>query len=224
MGCSKSLFTMKKNFLIILVIVSMLITSAAFAAPKTILVFGDSLSAGYGMPTDAGWVSLLTQRVQSKFAEYQIINASISGETTLGGRNRIRQALQQHRPDLIILELGANDGLRGASIKSIHDNLASIIEICQQNNTLVLLIGMQLPPNYGITYTKKFQAVFTQLAENYQIKLIPFLLAGFGDKHEFFQADGIHPNEMAQHKIVENIWEVLQTMLSDARVATHAER
>lgn len=202
----------------------MLITSAAFAAPKTILVFGDSLSAGYGMPTDAGWVSLLTQRVQSKFAEYQIINASISGETTLGGRNRIRQALQQHRPDLIILELGANDGLRGASIKSIHDNLASIIEICQQNNTLVLLIGMQLPPNYGITYTKKFQAVFTQLAENYQIKLIPFLLAGFGDKHEFFQADGIHPNEMAQHKIVENIWEVLQTMLSDARVATHAER
>jgi acyl-CoA thioesterase-1 len=215
---------MKKNFLIILVIVSMLITSAAFAAPKTILVFGDSLSAGYGMSTDAGWVSLLTQRVQSKFAEYQIINASISGETTLGGRNRIRQALQQHRPDLIILELGANDGLRGASIKSIHDNLASIIEICQQNNTLVLLIGMQLPPNYGITYTKKFQAVFTQLAENYQIKLIPFLLAGFGDKHEFFQADGIHPNEMAQHKIVENIWEVLQTMLSDARVATHAER
>lgn len=202
----------------------MLITSAAFATPKTILVFGDSLSAGYGMPTDAGWVSLLTQRVQSKFAEYQIINASISGETTLGGRNRIRQALQQHRPDLIILELGANDGLRGASIKSIHDNLASIIEICQQNNTLVLLIGMQLPPNYGITYTKKFQAVFTQLAENYQIKLIPFLLAGFGDKHEFFQADGIHPNEMAQHKIVENIWEVLQTMLSDARVATHAER
>lgn len=202
----------------------MLITSAAFAAPKTILVFGDSLSAGYGMPTDAGWVSLLTQRVQSKFAEYQIINASISGETTLGGRNRIRQALQQHRPDLIILELGANDGLRGASIKSIHDNLANIIEICQQNNTLVLLIGMQLPPNYGITYTKKFQAVFTQLAENYQIKLIPFLLAGFGDKHEFFQADGIHPNEMAQHKIVENIWEVLQTMLSDARVATHAER
>lgn len=202
----------------------MLITSAAFAAPKTILVFGDSLSAGYGMPTDAGWVSLLTQRVQSKFAEYQIINASISGETTLGGRNRIRQALQQHRPDLIILELGANDGLRGASIKSIHDNLANIIEICQQNNTLVLLIGMQLPPNYGITYTKKFQAVFTQLAENYQIKLIPFLLAGFGDKHEFFQADGIHPNEMAQHKIVENIWEVLQTMLSDARVATRAER
>lgn len=193
-----------------------------FAAPKTILVFGDSLSASYGMPAEAGWVSLLTQRVQSKFAEYQIINASISGETTLGGRNRIRQALQQHRPDIIILELGANDGLRGASIKSIHDNLATIIEICQQNNTLVLLVGMQLPPNYGITYTNKFQAVFAQLAENYQIKLIPFLLAGFGDKHEFFQADGIHPNERAQHKIVENIWEVLQIMLDDARVAARA--
>ncbi|WP_240143656.1 arylesterase [Nitrosomonas sp. JL21] len=198
-------------------------TPAIFAAPKIILVFGDSLSAGYGIPAESSWVSLLTQRVQSKFAEYQIINASISGETTLGGRNRIKQALQQHRPDIIILELGANDGLRGASIKSIHDNLAHIIEICQQNNTLVLLVGMQLPPNYGITYTKKFQGIFSQLAENYQIKSIPFLLAGFGDKHEFFQADGIHPNEMAQHNIVENIWEVLLIMLNDAHVATRAE-
>ncbi|HLP80733.1 MAG TPA: arylesterase [Nitrosomonas sp.] len=214
---------MKKNFLIILIIVGMLMPPVSFAAPKTILVFGDSLSAGYGMPAESGWVYLLTQRVQSKFAEYQIINASISGETALGGRNRIRQALQQHRPDIIILELGANDGLRGASIKSIHDNLATIIEICRQNNTLVLLVGMQLPPNYGITYTQKFQAVFAQLAENYQIKLIPFLLAGFGDKHEFFQADGIHPNEMAQHQIVENIWEVLQIMLDDARIAARAE-
>lgn len=223
MGCPTSLFAMKKIVLIIVVIVGIFMIPATFAAPKTILVFGDSLSAGYGMPTEAGWVALLTRRVQSKFAEYQIINASISGETTLGGRNRIRQALKQHRPDIIILELGANDGLRGASIKSIHDNLANIIEICQQNNTLVLLIGMQLPPNYGITYTNKFRAVFAQLAENYQVKLIPFLLAGFGDKQEFFQADGIHPNEMAQQKIVEIIWEVLQIMLDDARVAARVE-
>ncbi len=183
------------------------------------MVFGDSLSAGYGMPAEAGWVALLTQRLQSKSAEYQIINASISGETTLGGRNRIQQALEKHRPNIIILELGANDGLRGASIKSIYENLASIIEICQQNNTLVLLVGMQLPPNYGIAYTTKFHAIFTQLAQNYQIKSLPFLLAGFGDKHDYFQSDGIHPNEIAQPKIAENVWEVLQTMLNDDRMA-----
>lgn len=184
------------------------------------MVFGDSLSASYGMATEAGWVALLTQRLQSKFTDYQIINTSISGETTLGGRNRIEQALEIHRPEIVILELGANDGLRGTSIKSIYENLEAIIKICQQNNALVLLAGMQLPPNYGITYTQKFQAIFPQLAENYQIKLIPFLLAGFGDRHEFFQADGIHPNEIAQKKIAENVWEVLQTMFKNEQVAT----
>lgn len=183
------------------------------------MVFGDSLSASYGMPTEAGWVALLTQRLQSEFADYQIINASISGETTLGGRNRIEQALEKHRPEIVILELGANDGLRGASIKSIYENLEAIIKICQKNNALVLLAGMQLPPNYGITYTQKFQAIFPRLAENYHIKLIPFLLAGFGDKNDFFQPDGIHPNEVAQKKIVENVWEVLQTMFKSAQVA-----
>lgn len=182
------------------------------------MVFGDSLSASYGMPTEAGWVALLTQRLQSKFADYQIINASISGETTLGGRNRIEQALEKHRPEIVILELGANDGLRGASIKSIYENLEAIIKICQENNALVLLTGMQLPPNYGITYTQKFQAIFPQLAENYQVKLIPFLLAGFGDKHNFFQADGIHPNEIAQKKIVENVWDILQTMFKNKKL------
>lgn len=184
------------------------------------MVFGDSLSASYGMATEAGWVALLTQRLQSKFTDYQIINTSISGETTLGGRNRIEQTLEIHRPEIVILELGANDGLRGTSIKSIYENLEAIIKICQQNNALVLLAGMQLPPNYGITYTQKFQAIFPQLAENYQIKLIPFLLAGFGDRHDFFQADGIHPNEIAQKKIAENVWEVLQTMFKNEQVAT----
>lgn len=199
------------------------IAPATAASPKTVMVFGDSLSAGHGIPIEAGWVALLTQRLQSKFADYQIINASISGETTLGGRNRIKQSLETHRPEIVILELGANDGLRGASIKSIYENLATIIEICQQNNSLVLLVGMQLPPNYGITYTQKFQAIFPQLAENYQIKLIPFLLAGFGDKHDFFQADGIHPNEIAQKKIVETVWEVLQTMIRTEQIAANPD-
>lgn len=183
------------------------------------MVFGDSLSANYGIPIEAGWVALLTQRLQPEFADYQIINASISGETTLGGRKRIEQALEKHRPEIVILELGANDGLRGASIKSIYENLEAIIKTCQKNNALVLLAGMQLPPNYGITYTQKFQAIFPQLAVNYHIKLIPFLLAGFGDKNDFFQSDGIHPNEIAQKKIAENVWEVLQTMFKNEQIA-----
>ncbi|MEK6684900.1 MAG: arylesterase [Pseudomonadota bacterium] len=209
-----------KNFLIILTFFFTFTAPAAAESAKTVMVFGDSLSASYGMATEAGWVALLTQRLQSKFTDYQIINTSISGETTLGGRNRIEQTLEIHRPEIVILELGANDGLRGTSIKSIYENLEAIIKICQQNNALVLLAGMQLPPNYGITYTQKFQAIFPQLAENYQIKLIPFLLAGFGDRHEFFQADGIHPNEIAQKKIAENVWEVLQTMFKNEQVAT----
>ena len=199
------------------------IAPATAASPKTVMVFGDSLSASHGMPIEAGWVALLTQRLQSKFTDYQIINASISGETTLGGRNRIKQSLETHRPEIVILELGANDGLRGASIKSIYENLATIIEICQQHNSQVLLVGMQLPPNYGMTYIRKFQAIFPQLAENYQIKLIPFLLAGFGEKHEFFQADGIHPNEVAQKRIVETVWEVLQSMITTEQIAVNPD-
>lgn len=186
------------------------------------MVFGDSLSANYGISTEAGWVALLKQRLQTQSDNYQIINASISGETSLGGRNRIDQALSQHLPDIIILELGANDGLRGASVKSIYENLAAIITICRKNNVLVLLAGMQLPPNYGITYTQKFQSVFQQLAENFQIKLVPFLLAGFGDKREFFQSDGIHPSEIAQHKIVDNVWEILQTMIKSDQLTAQS--
>lgn len=196
------------------------ITAPVFAATKTVLVFGDSLSANYGIPMEAGWVALLAHRLQSHDTHYQIINASISGETTLGGRNRIEQALAAHRPDIVILELGANDGLRGAPIKSIYENLAAIIEICLMHNAHVLLTGMQLPPNYGHTYTQKFQAIFPNLAENYSIKLVPFLLAGFGEKREFFQSDGIHPNEIAQQKITENVWEVLQTMVNTDHVST----
>jgi len=179
------------------------------------MVFGDSLSASHGMPPEAGWVELLKHRLQSESATYQVINTSISGETTLGGRNRIEQVLKTHRPDIVILQLGANDGLRGTAIESIHENLETIIQVCQQNNTSVLLAGMQLPPNYGITYTQKFRDIFPQLAEKNQVKLIPFLLAGFGDKYEFFQADGIHPTEIAQEKIVENVWDVLLTMFKN---------
>jgi acyl-CoA thioesterase I len=211
-----------KNFLVILCIFFNTLPANAGAAgapapavksaTATIMVFGDSLSAGYGLPQEAGWVSLLKKRLQTQSATH-LINNSISGETASGGRNRIEQALKTHRPDIVIIELGGNDGLRGASIESIRDNLEAIIEACLRNKAAVLLAGMQLPPNYGIAYTQKFQDIYPQLAKHHQLKLVPFLLDGFGDKREFFQADGIHPNAHAQIKIVENVWKVLRTML-----------
>lgn len=178
------------------------------------MIFGDSLSSGYGLPPETGWVSLLKKRLQTHSPTHRVVNASISGETTLGGRNRIEQALKTHRPQIVIIELGGNDGLRGSPIGSIRDNLEAIIKACQRNNATVLLAGMHLPPNYGITYTQKFQDIYPQLAQHYQTKLIPFLLHGFGDKHEFFQADGVHPNAQAQEKIVENVWKILRAMLT----------
>ncbi len=186
----------------------------AKATATKILVYGDSLSANYGIPIEAGWVSLLTQRINSQYTGYQIINTSISGETTLGGRNRIDQVLSTHKPNIIIVELGANDGLRGTSIQSIYDNLATIIQKSQRNNARVLLVGMRLPPNYGATYTAKFQDTFTRLAKDYQIPLVPFLFEGFGERPDFFLPDRLHPNEMAQPKIVETIWPALEPLLT----------
>ena len=177
------------------------------------MVFGDSMSSGYGLPPEAGWVNLLKKRLQTQSPTYRVVNASISGETTLSGRNRIEQALKTHRPGIVIVELGGNDGLRGSSIESIRDNLGAIIEACQRNQATVLLAGMHLPPNYGISYTQKFQDIYPQLAKRHQLKLVPFLLDGFGDKREFFLSDGIHPNVQAQEKIVENVWGVLRMML-----------
>lgn len=177
------------------------------------MILGDSLSSGYGLPAEAGWVNLLKQRMQALSPHYHVINVSISGETTLGGRNRIEQALKMHQPDIVIIGLGGNDGLRGASIQSIHDNLEAIIQACLRGNVTPILAGMQLPPNYGIAYTQKFRNIYSQLAERYQLKLIPFLLAGFGEKREFFQADGIHPDAAAQKLITENVWKVLYPLL-----------
>lgn len=177
------------------------------------MVYGDSLSTNYGIPSEAGWVNLLNKRLQERSPVYKIINVSISGETTLGGRNRIEQALKEHAPDIILIGLGSNDGLRGSSIKSIYGNLEAIINACLKNQTTVLLLGMQLPPNYGIGYTQKFQNIYLQLTEHHQLNLVPFLLDGFGEKRIYFQQDGIHPNEEAQEKIVENVWKNLLPIL-----------
>lgn len=184
------------------------------------MILGDSLSTSYGMPLQAGWVNLLQQRLQTYSTSYQVVNISISGETTLGGRNRIEQALQTHHPDIVMVGLGGNDGLQGSSIKSIYENLATIIKSCQQSGAAVLLLGMQIPPNYGISYTEKFRDIYPRLAEKFQVDLVPFLLAGFGEKRQFFQSDGIHPNRQAQEMILDNVWTVLFPMLQPELVAT----
>lgn len=185
----------------------------ASSAASTILVYGDSLSVGYGMRRDQGWANLLQRRLLDQGYSHVVANASISGETTSGGRTRIEKTLQQHQPDLIILELGANDGLRGLQIKEIRRNLAAIIEACLGQKVEILLVGMRIPPNYGPRYTQEFHATYQLLAQQYKLRFLDFLLAGVAGQRELIQDDGLHPNALAQERILDNIWPALQPML-----------
>lgn len=197
--------------------VCFLLWGVAAEAAQVILVFGDSLSAAYGMSRESGWVALLEQRVDREKPGYQVINASISGETTSGGRYRIEQALAEHRPSVVILELGANDGLRGLPLDATRANLDAIITACRNRRSKVLLVGMRLPPNYGTAYAAKFQAIYQQAAERHKVPLLPFLLEGFADKAELFQADGLHPTAAAQPLIMKRVWNHLQPLLAKSR-------
>lgn len=180
-------------------------------AEKNILVFGDSLSAGYGIAIEKSWVNLLQQELQRAQSGFSIVNASISGETTTGGRQRISKTLKQHRPAIVIVELGANDGLRGAPAKDIEANLGYIIEQAKGANAKVLLVGMKLPPNYGELYVKKFSDLYPRLARKYQILLLPFLLEGVAADQ--FQADNLHPAAGAQQHIMLNVLQELKPLL-----------
>ena len=200
---------MLKRFLVVAFLCAAQSTAAA-----TILVYGDSLSAGYGVPQDQSWPSLLNERLRERRLNYTVANASISGETTLGGRNRIKTTLAASKPFILILALGANDGLRGQDPTAMRANLAAIIEASRQAGSRVLLVGMRLPPNYGPAYTEKFQAVYRDLAKRYRLPLVPFLLEGFADKSEYFQADGIHPTAAAQPLVLETVWRELEPMLA----------
>lgn len=181
---------------------------------KVILVFGDSLSAGFGVPQNADWVTLLQQKLQRQKFPYRIINASISGETTLGGLNRLPRALQVHRPQLVIIELGGNDGLRGLPLKEMEQNLSTMITLARQSGAKVLLAGMRLPPNYGQAYTRTFYDIYARLAQRHNCAYLPFLLDGIGAKLELMQEDGIHPKADAQGIIVDNVWTVLAPLLN----------
>jgi len=180
---------------------------------KTILVFGDSLSAAYGIAAKRGWVALLAERLQRERLDYSVVNASISGETTAGGVSRLPRALAQHKPAVVILALGANDGLRGLPVAEMKKNLAAMIGMSRRAGAQVLLVGMRVPPNYGPEYTRDFEAAFAALARARKLAVAPFLLEGMAEDLRFFQPDRIHPTESAQPLLLENVWKALKLLL-----------
>ena len=190
-----------------------LMCMAQNAAAGTILIVGDSISAGFGLDTRLGWVSLLEQRLSKEGHDDKVLNASISGDTSAGGLARLPALLAEHKPDVVIVELGGNDGLRGQLPAQLKQNLASMIEASQQAGAKVLLLGMQLPPNYGARYTQAFAAVYGELANEKKVALVPFFLEGVGGKPELMQADRIHPAAGAQGLLLDNVWPVLKPLL-----------
>ncbi|MFT7721896.1 MAG: arylesterase [Roseateles sp.] len=188
---------------------------AAGAAP-VILVVGDSLSAEYGIPAGSGWVALLQQRLAAQNKPHRVVNASISGDTTAGGRSRLPAALRAHRPAIVILELGGNDALRGLPLAGTRDNLLAMARAAQAAGARVLIVGMQVPPNYGAAYTRDFEALFAQAARQAQAGLVPFLLKGVADRPDaadWFQPDRIHPLARAHALMLDNVWAALRPLL-----------
>ncbi len=188
-------------------------TADAITSQRTLLVFGDSLSAGYGIDASAGWVSLLEKRLRAEGYGYRVVNASVSGETTTGGLSRLPRALATHKPALVILELGANDGLRGLPLATSRANLEQMLRACKVAGVPVLLLGMKIPPNYGPRYTTGFERLFRDLAKIYRVPLLPFFLEGVALNPALIQPDGLHPTAAAQPRLLKNIWPGLAPLL-----------
>ncbi|TFZ00752.1 arylesterase [Ramlibacter henchirensis] len=188
----------------------------AFAAPATVLVVGDSLSAEYGLKRGSGWVSLMERKLADDKVDARVVNASISGDTTSGGRSRLAPLLAQHKPTHVVIELGGNDALRGLPLEMTQANLASMVQAAQKAGARVLLVGIQLPPNYGADYGNRFAAIYEKVAREHQAAVVPFLLKGVADIEDaprFFQSDRIHPNEQAQERMLANVWPELRKLL-----------
>jgi acyl-CoA thioesterase I len=180
--------------------------ASAYSAPKTVLVLGDSLSAEYGLARGAGWVALLEQKLKTEHIDAHVVNASITGETTSGGRTRLPALLDKYRPSVVVIELGANDGLRGLPVPAAEDNLRSMVRLAKQNKAKVLLVGMRMPPNYGRAYTERFFGMYKQVSTETRSPLVPFMLEGVADKPALFQQDQLHPAAQAHPIILSNIW------------------
>ena len=200
----------------LLLLLCFIISATAHAAP-VILVFGDSLSAGYGLAAHQAWPDLLQQQLDTKSQKWQVMNASISGETTAGGLSRLPAALAQHRPAIVILALGANDGLRGLPLDAMRTNLSAMLTLIQRAGARPLLVGVRLPPNYGMAYTEKFQQTFITLAQRHHSAVLPSLLAGIETRPELFQSDGLHPIASAEHLVAENVRLALLPLLKTTK-------
>jgi acyl-CoA thioesterase-1 len=192
---------------------ALVLGAPSLAAAATILVFGDSLSSAYGLQRDEGWTTLLQRRLDGKKFDYRVANASISGETTHGGRIRIVAALKAHRPSIVIIALGGNDGLRGLGVETMRTNLEAVVQAARASGAQVLLVGMHMPPNFGPDYVEKFRQAYRAVAMKEGVALVPFLLEGFAERQDMFQPDGIHPTAAAQPLMLENVWKVLQPLL-----------
>lgn len=204
-------------FAAVSLVISILVALPANAeqtSPQTIVVFGDSLSAAYGISQHEGWVTLLQQRINQQKLKYDVVNASISGETTSGGLSRFANMLKLQKPDIVLLELGANDGLRGLSEVETLNNLEAMIQQAKKYKAKVLLIGMKIPPNYGLKYSQQFSENYLTLAKKHGATLVPFLLEDVAGNPDLIQADGLHPTAAAQTKILENVWPALIKMLN----------
>ena len=186
----------------------------ALAADRTLLVFGDSLSAAYGLSPAQGWVSLLAKRLA---APWKVVNASISGETTAGGVRRLAEDLKRHKPAVVVIELGANDALRGQPIAAIRANLEKMISLTREARAEPVLVGIMIPPNYGIDYAAEFRDVYSVLAAKHKVALVPFLLQGVAERRELFLPDQVHPSAEAQPMILENVWPTLEPTMKKAR-------
>ena len=187
-------------------------SACAIAAP-VVLVLGDSISAGYGLPAETGWTTLLQQRLDAELYPQRVVNASISGDTSSGGRARLPKLLQTTRAQVVVIELGANDGLRGLDLEQMRDNLQAMIDACRAERAQVLLIGTRIPPNYGRSYSDRFFESFSALAHRNRIAYVPFLLEGFADRLDMFQPDHIHPSQQAQTRMLDNVWPSLRPLL-----------
>ena len=191
---------------------------AIFALPalaaRTVMVFGDSLSAGYGLASGEGWVSLLAARISSERLPWRVVNASVSGETTAGGLSRLPADLARHHPSVVVIELGANDALRGQPVSEIRANLERMIRVVRKAHAQPVLVGIMIPPNYGIDYAAGFRDVYPAIAKEDKVPLVPFLLAGVADHPELFQADQLHPTAAAQPSLLDNVWRTLGPLLA----------
>ena len=193
-------------------IIIMVLFTIPIASGKTLLIVGDSISAGFGIEVGQGWVNLLEQRLKDKQYNYQLINASISGDTSTNGVARLPNLLEKYKPDVVVIELGGNDGLRGTPPKLIEQNLTQMVSLAKQQAT-VLLVGIQLPPNYGQQYLDRFVAVFPTVAKEQEVALLPSIVVNTGGNPDLMQADGVHPNTKGQAIIMEDVWQKLQPLL-----------